>query len=242
MPLELPPHTHLITCRSGTRFFLGRYDDGFAEFILMPGRDKPLIVPLDRGQYEVLLSAAAQRAGEASTLPVEHEAKFLLNSVPELREARASNIRQSYLALADDGAELRIRDKDEAYTQTVKLRRAVDGKPSAEAGNFEAEIKLSEAQYAVLAGCPALGTIEKTRHLLPWGAPAGELKLILELDEYKGPFAGLWVLEVEADVPAIAEFRRRKPDWVGQEVTEDLRFKNRNILNDGIPSGTRLHK
>lgn len=233
--------TALITCQSGLQILLGSVDGSLVEIILAPGQKEPITIPLSQEQFDAMLRGAP-RGGALADMPVEHEAKFLITKVPDTAGLKALDIRQSYLAIAEDGAELRIRDKAGSYTQTLKRRRNPVGRPSAETGNYEVEIKLTKEQYQALGLLPALGVIEKTRWLVPWADPKGELKIMLELDEYKGRFAGLWVLEAEAEPSAIQSFRLSRPDWVGEEVTQDERFRNRNILKNGLPSGIKLPK
>jgi adenylate cyclase len=62
--------------------------------------------------------------------------------------------------------------------------------------------------------------VVKTRHLLPV-EDAPELKW--EVDIFEGDNAGLIVAEIE--IPAFGhEFHR--PDWLGEDVTRDRRYKN----------------
>lgn len=223
--------------KGSLRFTLAARDGEFLQNIYLPDSLEPLIsLPLSEQQFRTLKSVIEYRISPAqSAMPIEQEAKFLLVNIPDLAKARRTNIVQDYLFIGSDGTEIRIRDKDGTYTQTVKLCGAKDATPSAEIGNPEAEIELSKDQYSSLRACPTVGNLEKTRHLVELGS------LTLELDQYKGKYGGLWVLEVEGSISDIEWVRNNKPSWLGAEVTSDTRFRNKNILSHGIPAGTELH-
>ena len=56
----------------------------------------------------------------------------------------------------------------------------------------------------------------------------------IELDIYKGILNGLLVAEVEfLSIDQAKSFI--PPDWFGREVTEDERFKNKNLALYGVP-------
>jgi adenylate cyclase len=64
--------------------------------------------------------------------------------------------------------------------------------------------------------------IEKTRHLVPAGL------LTWEVDVFEGENAGLIIAEVElpaVDVPVPI------PSWVGEEVSDDPRYANANLVS-----------
>ena len=57
----------------------------------------------------------------------------------------------------------------------------------------------------------------------------------LELDIYHGRLEGLLTAEVEfASVSAASAFV--PPDWLGPDVTDDPRYKNKKLATDGLPS------
>ena len=71
--------------------------------------------------------------------------------------------------------------------------------------------------------------IEKTRYEIDAGDG-----LVIELDIYAGDLEGLVVAEVEfASEEAADGFA--PPDWLGPDVTEDLRYKNQRLARDGAP-------
>ena len=57
---------------------------------------------------------------------------------------------------------------------------------------------------------------------------------VIELDVYSGALSGLLTAEVEfPSLEASAAFH--PPPWLGQEITEDKRYKNKNLALDGLP-------
>jgi adenylate cyclase len=127
--------------------------------------------------------------------------------------ARSVHIRQGYLATTDKASvRIRIVD-DEAARLTVKS--AVAGATRAE---FEYPIPVKDAR-ALLALCTGI-VIEKRRHIVPADA------LRWEIDAFEGAHAGLVIAEIElpsADTPV------PRPDWLGEEVTDDPRYYNATL-------------
>jgi adenylate cyclase len=156
------------------------------------------------------------------TPAVEIERKFLVPAPPaDLGRHPASEIRQGYVAIESDGTEVRVRRRDGAAVLTVKRgggRTRIEEEVALDADAFDRLWPLTEGRR-----------IEKTRHLVP--APGGH---VIEVDVYAGDLAGLVVAEVEfageADADAFV-----LPAWLGPEVTDDDRYKNRRLALDGAP-------
>jgi adenylate cyclase len=53
-----------------------------------------------------------------------------------------------------------------------------------------------------------------------------------EVDEFVGKHAGLWLAEIELKSE---DEKFEKPDWLGEEVTEDLRYTNAYLAEFGLP-------
>lgn len=71
--------------------------------------------------------------------------------------------------------------------------------------------------------------IEKIRRCIgPW-----------ELDAYRGPFKGLWTVEIELDREH-AKLPDPLPPWVQKEVTEDPRYTNARLVKAGKPLTSAL--
>ena len=51
---------------------------------------------------------------------------------------------------------------------------------------------------------------------------------------YTGDLEGLVVAEVEFDSETAAE-AFAPPEWFGEDVTEDVRYKNQRLARDGAP-------
>jgi CYTH domain-containing protein len=152
----------------------------------------------------------------------EIERKFLVPEPPaDLRRRPSTRIEQGYLAVGDDGTEVRVRRRDGHATLTVKGGRG--------RSRTEEEIDIDAARFERLWPLTAGRRLEKTRYVIP---AAGDLEL--EVDVYTGALAGLTVAEVEfAGEEEANAFER--PDWFGHEVTDDVRFKNQRLACDGAP-------
>ncbi|MBN2885751.1 MAG: CYTH domain-containing protein [Chromatiaceae bacterium] len=151
---------------------------------------------------------------------VEIERKFLVRGEGWRDAVEASwPIRQGYLAapepLAASGARatVRVRRSGEQAFLTIKGPGQGAGLARAE---FEYPIPPADAD-ALLAELALPGMIEKVRHRVRHGAHGWEL------DVFAGENAGLVLAELELtheDEP----FER--PDWLGEEVTQDGRYYN----------------
>ncbi len=85
---------------------------------------------------------------------------------------------------------------------------------------YEYEIPILEAHELLDHLCQR-PLIEKIRHRITQGA------VTWEIDEFLGENAGLVVAEVEL---ADADQKFEKPAWLGQEVTDDLRYFNSSLV------------
>ncbi len=146
----------------------------------------------------------------------EIERKFLLQN-EQWREEPATRflLRQGYLN-TDPTRVVRVRvSGGEAYLAvkgiTTDISRA----------EWQFEIPLEEANE-MLAICEQ-PLIEKYRHLI-WLDE--DSHLCWEIDEFLGENAGLIVAEIELS-NATQSFDR--PSWLGQEVSDDPRYRNSNL-------------
>jgi adenylate cyclase len=71
--------------------------------------------------------------------------------------------------------------------------------------------------------------LEKTRYEIDAGDG-----VVIELDVYSGDLDGLVTAEVEFDSEEAAE-AFEPPGWLGEDVTEDLRYKNQRLAREGAP-------
>lgn len=146
-------------------------------------------------------------------MPNEIERKFLVKG-EQWRSLSAGTVyRQGYIA-TKKGTTVRVRLVGNQGYLTIK--GITQGISRAE---YEYLIPAAEAQEMLNTLCePPL--IEKTRYKI---AIAG---LIWEVDEFAGENQGLIVAEVElTDANQIIEL----PDWIGKEVSDDLRYYNVNL-------------
>ena len=154
----------------------------------------------------------------------EIERKFRLAGRPSwLRAAPSRRIEQGYLAVSEDGVEVRIRRAGAATTLTVKSGSGLV--------RVEEELEIDGRRFDALWPLTEGRRVVKTRHLVP--LPGG---LTAEVDEYAGALQGLWTAEVEFDSEdAAGAFSG--PDWLGREVTDDARYKNQRLAREGAPGG-----
>jgi adenylate cyclase len=93
----------------------------------------------------------------------------------------------------------------------------------------EEEIEIEPERFERLWPLTEGRRIEKARYEIP----AGE-DLVIELDVYAGDLDGLMTAEVEFASEEAAE-AYVAPDWLGPDITEDVRYKNQRLARDGAP-------
>ncbi len=151
----------------------------------------------------------------------EIERKFLIKSLPKnLDWYQCEDIRQGYLSISEDGTEVRLRQKGEKYFKTVK---SGSGKI-----RFELESEITKDQFNLLWQATAGKRIEKTRYEIP------HENRIIELDVYHGNLNGLLSAEIEFSSEEDSN-KFVAPEWMGEEITDDKRYKNQNLALRGIP-------
>lgn len=155
-------------------------------------------------------------------MAAEIERKFLLDAPPPaLGDDPGEPIAQGYLAL-DGDVEVRLRLRGERAFLTVK---AGGGRT-----RTEEELEIGRDRFDALWPLTAGRRIVKRRHLLPAG---GDLSI--EVDVYEQQLAGVVVAEVEFPGEAEAD-AFAPPAWLGREVTDDPRWKNRALALHGRPA------
>jgi len=152
---------------------------------------------------------------------IEIERKFLITRLPHsMGSHTGTTIRQGYLIATEDGFELRIRQKAERFFQTIKIGEGLS--------RTEIEIELSADQFSTLWPHTTGRRVSKIRYKLPVG------EYTAEVDRFEGHLAGLEMVEVEfSSIEASQRFA--PPSWFGAEVTEDKRYKNKWLAENGIP-------
>jgi adenylate cyclase len=151
---------------------------------------------------------------------VEIERKFLVEAVPPGDHPRRA-IEQGYLAVGEDGVEVRVRRADAATTLTVKSGPGLV--------RVEEEIPIDERRFESLWPLTEGRRVVKTRHLVPLADG-----LTAEVDVYDGALAGLLTAEIEfPSTEASQAFT--PPEWLEREITGDERYANRTLALRGAP-------
>lgn len=143
---------------------------------------------------------------------IEIERKFLVRNDSFKKEAFAKNhIAQGYLSSVPERT-VRVRIKSEKGFLTIKGASNDSGLSRFE---WEKEIPISEAKSLLLL-CEK-GVIDKTRFEIKKG------NHVFEVDEFYNDNEGLIVAEIELDSE---NDTFEIPDWLGKEVTGDIRYYN----------------
>ena len=150
----------------------------------------------------------------------EIERKFLLERLPD-DLGDGERIEQGYVAIADDGVEVRVRRRAGKATLTIK-----SGPGHV---RTEEELEIDGRRFDALWPLTEGRRLAKTRHevALDGGVTA-------EVDVYHDAHDGLCVAEVEfPTVEASDAFT--PPEWIGAEVTGDRLYANQSLAVHGRP-------
>ncbi len=143
---------------------------------------------------------------------IEIERKFLVKNNSFLSEIKTSDrIVQGYLSSHPERT-VRIRIKGNKGYLTIKGKSNDTGVSRLE---WEKEITVQDAEL-LLSLCET-GVIDKTRHNIAIG------KHIYEVDVFHGDNEGLIVAEIELTAENETFI---KPEWLGEEVTNDAKYYN----------------
>ena len=153
----------------------------------------------------------------------EIERAFKVSQLPRnLEQYPSEKIVQGYLSIDANGAEVRLRKIGERYFETYKGTGRLQ--------RTELEIELSGDQFSTLWPGTEGRRIEKIRYQI---REAGQK---IELNVFRGNLEGLVLAEIE--FPSREKSREfEPPNWLGEEVTEDSRYKNQNLAQKGAPQG-----
>lgn len=152
---------------------------------------------------------------------IEIERKYLVSRLPfALDNLTGTAIRQGYVITTEDGIELRVRQKQARFFQTIKMGEGLS--------RTEIEFELTPDQFQQLWPYTKGRRVSKIRYCVPLEDHTAEL------DRFDDELTGLVLVEVEfASVEASRRFV--PPDWFGLEVTEDERYKNKSLAVYGVP-------
>ena len=146
----------------------------------------------------------------------EIERKFLVKGDYKGLVTKETRITQGYLSSVPERT-VRVRIKGDKGFLTIK---GIGSKSGASRFEWEKEISVEEAS-TLLKICEP-GVIDKTRFIVP-----ERTGLEFEVDEFYGENEGLTVAEIE--LPS-EDFPFEKPEWLGKEVTGDVRFYNAMLI------------
>lgn len=145
-------------------------------------------------------------------MALEIERKYLVSGSFELDVTKSYDIAQGFLN-TDPERTVRVRINGSKGFLTVKGISNASGTSRYE---WEKEISVEEAEELLLLCEPTI--IEKTRHIIPVSK-----ELFFEVDEFHHENDGLVIAEIELPHE---NFQFVKPDWLGEEVTGDVRYYN----------------
>lgn len=156
----------------------------------------------------------------AKTVDMAHleiEKKFLVKRVCWRRQGTPSRLRQGYIETTGPGT-VRVRIHPGGALLTLKGPAQNDARTE-----FEYPIPSSDAELILDTLCQGR-LVEKVRYRVE------HMGFVWEVDEFQGKNAGLLVAEVEtATFEALAEAVGHRPSWVGDEVSNDRRFRNSRL-------------
>jgi adenylate cyclase len=145
-------------------------------------------------------------------MAVEIERKFLLaNDAWKPEVIKSERMRDGLIARFGEG-KVRVRLTDGGASLTIK------GLPDQSSSMRSRAPMPSKMLLALCRGDPVL---EKVRHTVPFGG------LNWTIDVYVGLLAGVAFAEIELEHP---DQRVQLPPWVGEEVTNDPRFRKRALV------------
>lgn len=144
-------------------------------------------------------------------MAVEIERKFLVREDFKSYAFKKYTIKQGYLSKNEmNTVRIRVRD-DEAFI-TIKGKTTQGGFSR---GEWEYRVPVSEAEEMLKLALDEV--ISKTRYLIKSGNQT------FEVDEFYGSNQGLIMAEIELkDEEEVFD----RPDWLGEEVTSDIRYYN----------------
>ena len=148
----------------------------------------------------------------------EIERKFLVKGDFKPFVTKSTRITQGYLSSVPERT-VRVRIKGEKGFLTIKGIGNASG-----ASRFEWEKEISVEEVTSLLELCEPGIIDKTRYLVPEASG-----LVFEVDEFYGDNNGLTVAEIELPTE---DHPFTKPDWLGEEVTGDVKYFNSMLMKN----------
>ena len=148
----------------------------------------------------------------------EIERKFLVKGDFKPFVTKETRITQGYLSSVPERT-VRVRVKGDKGYITIK---GIGNASGASRYEWEKEIPVEEVKELLKICEP--GIIDKTRYIVP-----EKSGLKFEVDEFYGDNEGLTVAEIE--LPS-EDHPFEKPDWLGEEVTGDVKYFNSMLMKN----------
>jgi len=145
----------------------------------------------------------------------EIERKFLVKGDFKKHVKKSKKIIQGYLSSVPERA-VRVRIKGDKGFMTVK---GIGNESGATRYEWEREISVKDATDLLKICEP--GVIDKTRFIVEYKNHT------FEVDEFYGENEGLTVAEVELESE---DEKFEKPDWLGNEVTGEVKYYNAMLM------------
>ncbi len=153
---------------------------------------------------------------------IEIERKFLVSSdawrsqVTHAQRMSQGYLVDSALVQARQGVRCSLRVRIGGDKAWLNIKSADLGVARQE---YDYPIPVADAERMLRDFCN--GAVEKTRNYVPYAG------LTFEVDEFHGDNAGLIVAELELEA---VEQKFERPEWLGREVSGQLRYYNLNLL------------
>ncbi len=152
-------------------------------------------------------------------MAIEIERKYLVLNDSWRKDCVSKERLRDGLIASSDGRKVRVRIYDRKATLTIKSRKI-----GCRRAEFEYEIPRADAEQLLKVHCGD-NVLEKTRHyVLHQG-------YTWEVDVYDAPLTGVIFAEIELETE---DAKPPLPPWVGKEITEEIAFKNINLLRTHI--------
>ena len=155
-------------------------------------------------------------------MAIEIERKFLVKRIPKNKIKYSHYIKQGYI-FSDKQKVIRVRQKMDDFFITIK-----GNKTRLSRFEFEYKIPKNDANQLFKNFCEEK-IIEKTRHYVEHKGHTWEL------DVFHDKNKGLIVAEIELESEDEAFYL---PDWVDQEVTDQDKYYNMNLIKKPFKNWT----
>lgn len=159
---------------------------------------------------------------------LEIERRFLVKEVPkDLKSYPHVKMEQGYVVQNGDEMDFRLRKESGKYFLTVKTSTKdprVRNEPELD--------DLTKEEFDELWTHTEGKRIKKVRYYIP--ADRTCKNDVYELDEFKKQLKGLYIVEAEFDsLEDCTNFS--PPDWFGKEVTNDPKYRSKQLAIHGLP-------